>query len=405
MPHDAHEIAVTPNGRARGHPGSVAEVFGAALRLGLTSFGGPIAHLGYFRDDYVVRRRWLDDQAYGELVGLCQFLPGPASSQLGFAIGWLRAGPRGALAAWLGFTLPSALLMLAFALASRNLHGPVAAAAVRGLEIAAVAVVAQAVIGMARTMTRDLRRIVIAIGAGAAVLLTATPATQLFVIAGGALAGMLLCKDAKTTKQHVAGSDPGTTTGLVALALFLLLLLGLPILAARDRGAAFANIFFRAGAFVFGGGHVVLPLLRESLVPHWIADGTFLAGYGAAQAMPGPLFTLASYLGALAFPGSSTMGAALATLAIFLPGLLLVTTALAFRVRVMGSRRARRAMAGVNAAVVGILAAALYDPLWKAAMVSAAAVVAAIALLLLLRFKASPILVVILCVVASVAIA
>lgn len=378
----------------------------AALRLGLTSFGGPVAHLGYFRHEYVERRRWLDDHAYSELIGLCQFLPGPASSQVGFAIGWLRAGPLGALAAWLGFTIPSALLMFAFALASGSLHGPLADAAIHGLKLAAVAIVAQAVIGMARTLTPDLPRGAIASVAAAAILFTGNPVAQLIVIAGGGLAGLLWCAPEPRTAQHSMGREPKRRTGVLALTAFAVLLVSLPVLASWNRWFGFAEVFYRSGALVFGGGHVVLPLLREGLVPQWLSDPAFLGGYGAAQAVPGPLFSIAGYLGALARPEAALAGSALATFAIFLPGLLLVTGALAFRQRVMGSESARRAMLGVNAAVVGILAAALYDPLWTAGVRSIMdAIIAASGLLLLLFVKPSPILIVGLCVLSSIGMA
>jgi chromate transporter len=375
--------------------GSAGEVFAVALRLGLTSFGGPIAHLGYFRDEYVTRRQWLDDHAYSELIGLCQFLPGPASSQVGFAIGWMRAGALGALAAWVAFTLPSALLLFAFALASRSFRGPVADSVVHGLKVVAVAVVAQALIGMARTLTPDLRRILMALMAAAAMLLLANPASQVVVIAVGALAGVLLCQPGPIVAQHRSGHAPSQRLGIAALIVFTLLLVALPVLAQLSSWIAFGNAFYRTGALVFGGGHVVLPLLREGLVPAWMNDTTFLSGYGAAQAVPGPLFTIGSYLGAVGMPNARAPGAALGVTMIFLPGLLLVTGALAFRQRIMGSAEARKAIAGVNAVVVGLLAAAFYDPLWTTGIASILDVIlAAAALLLLVRFKIPPVIVV-----------
>jgi len=379
---------------ARTVQGSAREVFLAALRLGLTSFGGPIAHLGYFRDEYVVRRHWLEDHAYTELIGLCQFLPGPASSQVGFAIGWLRAGPLGALAAWVAFTLPSAVLMLGFALTSRWFQGTVANAAVHGLKITAVAVVAQAVIGMARTLTPDGRRIVIAAMAAIIVLLVGGAAVQLLVIIGGALLGLALCRPAQATIAPTVDGAPSRRLGLMALVLFALLLALLPILAHTSRWVGLASIFYRSGALVFGGGHVILPLLSNGLVPGWLAQSQFLAGYGATQAVPGPLFSIAAYLGATASPTSPLAGAVIATVAIFVPGLLLVTSALAFRGHILANRMAQRAMAGINAAVVGLLAAALYDPLWTTGIGSIAdIIVVALALLLLMRFHSPPILV------------
>ena len=400
MPNDSTDSRPLNDADGTASAGSAGEVFLAALRLGVTSFGGPVAHLGYFRHDYVVRRRWLDDRSFAELVGLCQFLPGPASSQLGFAIGWVRAGPLGALAAWIAFTLPSAVLMTCFALASRDFRGPLADAAVHGLKLAAVAIVAQAVLGRARTMTPDLRRIAIAISAAAAILLIAGPATQILVIVAGAGAGIVLCDAGQPAAVRSSGRIPRGRPGVAA---FALLLLSLPLLGTDHSWLGLAAIFYRSGALVFGGGHVVLPLLRDGLVPYWVEATQFLAGYGAAQAVPGPLFSIASYLGALASPGNAIAGALLATMAIFLPGLLLVTGALAFHGRFMGNRRVRRAMAGVNAAVVGMLAAALYDPLWTTSIGSVAdMIVAALALLLVVRLRIPPILAVVFCVAASV---
>lgn len=384
-----------------GH-GTAVEVFAAALRLGLTSFGGPIAHLGYFRDEYVVRRRWLDDHAFSELVGLCQFLPGPASSQVGYAIGWMRAGASGALAAWIAFTLPSALLMFAFAVVSRSFRGPAADAIVHGLKLAAVAVVAQAIIGMARTLTPDLRRVIMAVIAAALMLLIANPAMQVVLIAAGALAGMTLCQSATTISLQHGGFAPSRRVGVCALIVFAAVFIGLPILAPLNDWVALAQSFYRAGALVFGGGHVVLPLLREGLVPHWMNDTTFLSGYGAAQAMPGPLFTIGSYLGAVAMPRSPITASMLGIVAIFLPGLLLVTGSLAFRERIMGNALARRAIAGVNAVVVGLLIAAFYNPLWKSGITTWFDVfIAGLALTLLLRFRTPPVVVVGACVAAN----
>lgn len=389
------------SGTARGN---VGEVLAAALRLGLTSFGGPIAHLGYFRADYVVRRKWLSEGAFAELVGLCQFLPGPASSQLGFAIGWVRAVAAGALAAWLGFTLPSALLMLGFARLAPELGGPLGMAIVHGLKLAAVAVVAQAVIGMARTLAPDLRRRLIALAATAAMLVAASPALQLLVIAAGAGAGLLLCRTGPSGADVAPLRTPGRRAGVAALLLFAILLGGALLAAGEGGWGGLTAIFVRAGALVFGGGHVVLPLLREGLVPAWLSDSAFLAGYGAAQALPGPLFAVASDLGAAAMPQAPVAAAVLATLAIFAPGLLLVTGALAFGSGLRARPGVRRAMAGANAAVVGLLAAALYDPLGTSSIARPLDLaIAAAALLLLLRFRTPPIAVVLLCVGASVA--
>lgn len=379
-----------------GATGSLTEVFLAFLKLGCTSFGGPIAHLGYFREELVVRRRWLDDRAYGELVGLCQFLPGPASSQTGFALGLLRAGPLGGFAAWTGFTLPSALLMFGFAAIAKTLSGPVATAVIHGLKVAAVAIVAQALIGMARQLTPDGPRITMAVVAAALMLVIAVPAAQIGLIALGALAGLLLCRADAAAPMHHAGWTPSRRAGTACLAFFALLLVALCALAATAAAIGLADIFYRAGALVFGGGHVVLPLLRSGLVPDWMGDSAFLAGYGAAQAVPGPLFTVSAYLGAIALPGQPILGAAVALVAIFAPGLLLISGALPFRRAVADSPRARAAIAGVNATVVGILGAALYDPLWTSGIESVLdAAVAIIGCLLLVRFRPLPLLIVV----------
>ena len=375
--------------------GKAGEVFAVFLKLGCTSFGGPIAHLGYFREELVVRRRWLDDHAYGELVGLFQFLPGPASSQTGFALGLIRAGPLGGLAAWTAFTLPSALLMFGFALVANILTGAIAAAAIHGLKVAAVAVVAQALIGMARTLAPDMKRASMAIIAGALMLIFAEPAVQVGLIGLGAVVGALLLRTSSPAIQHVTGWMPRHRTALASLLLFALLLVALPVLATGSPWLNLADIFYRAGALVFGGGHVVLPLLRSGLVPAWMSDGTFLAGYGAAQAVPGPLFTLAAYLGAEAVPGMPVAGAAVALIAIFAPGLLLVAWALSYREAISTSPRLRAAVAGMNATVVGILGAALYDPLWITGVTSwFDLAVAAAGCLLLVRWRVPPLVVV-----------
>nr|WP_235919168.1 chromate efflux transporter [Aureimonas psammosilenae] len=343
-------------------------MFRAFLKLGFTSFGGPIAHLGYFRDELVIRRRWVDEATYGDLVALCQFLPGPASSQVGFALGLIRGGPLGALAAWCAFTLPSALLLVAFASSAAVLEGPVGAGLLHGLKLVAVAVVAQAVWGMARTLTPDRPRAGIAFIAVLIAVFLPGPFGQVASIALGALAGLWLCRGTALSANAHLPVPVTRTVGLAALLLFFALLFALPLLAAS--GAALFEAFYRSGALVFGGGHVVLPLLQASVVePGWIDPATFLAGYGLAQAVPGPLFTFAAYLGA-AMPTAPNglLGGMIALAAIFLPGLLLVTAALPF----WGSLRARptvqAAMRGANAAVVGILGAALYDPVWTSAI-------------------------------------
>lgn len=333
------------------------------LRLGLTSFGGPVAHIGYFREEFVTRRAWLSDGDYAELVALCQFLPGPASSQVGFALGLMRAGWLGALAAFHGFTLPSALVMVAVAMGAglSELSGVIAA-----LKLVAVAVVAQAVIGMARSLCPDGPRAAIAVAAVALLAVLSGPWAMVAVIAGGALAGAGLRLDSGAGQGglHIPVARP---VALGAAALFALGLLGLPLLAGQGAGFALADAMFRAGALVFGGGHVVLPLLQAELVATGqVSDSAFLAGYAAAQAIPGPLFTFASYLGAL---GGAT-AALIATLAIFAPGFLLLIAALPFWQALRALAPLRAGMAGANAAVVGILGAALYDPVFTSAVAS-----------------------------------
>jgi len=350
--------------------GTAGEVFWAFLKLGLTAFGGPIAHLGYFRDAFVVRRRWLGEAEYADLVALCQFLPGPASSQVGFALGLWRAGPLGALAAWTAFTLPSAALLVAFALGASAIDGPVAQGVLHGLKLVAVAVVAQAVWGMARSLTPDRQRATIALVAVALTVLLAGSMGQVAAIVVGGLAGLVLCRDGNAPAP-VAMRFPVTRwIGLVSLALFVLLLVGLPLLAAPDGGLALFDAFYRAGALVFGGGHVVLPLLEaETVTSGWVSKDVFLAGYGAAQAVPGPLFTFAAYLGAVgnAAP-NGVAGAAIALVAVFLPGFLLLVGALPFWDALRTRPLAQAGMRGANAAVVGILGAALYDPVWTNAV-------------------------------------
>ncbi|OEY13514.1 chromate transporter [Corynebacterium sp. BCW_4722] len=342
------------------------EVLRIFTRLGLTSFGGPTAHLGFFRDEFVEKRRWMSDKEYADLVALCQFMPGPASSQVGMAIGLKRAGYAGMFAAWLGFTLPSVVLMVAFALGVGQLGDISGAGWLAGLKAAAVAVVAQAVMGMAKSIVTGKVRAVVALAAFAAVLLVPHPLTQVGVIVAGMLAGLLLLK----LDDEPPAATPATTQnrgiGAAALGAFFALLVLLP-LAARGTGAQLFDSFYRSGALVFGGGHVVLPLLEQATVPTGLVDhDTFLAGYGAAQAVPGPLFTFASYLGAAAEGVHWAWGATIATVAIFLPAALLVVGIMPFWDRLRSHPRAGQALAGANAAVVGILAAALYNPVFTA---------------------------------------
>lgn len=393
--------------------GSAAEVLAVFLRLGLTCFGGPVAHIGYFRQEFVERRRWLDDEAFTDLFGLCQFLPGPASSQLGFSIGIQRAGWLGGLAAWCGFTLPSVLMLIAFAVMAPSLGGPVGAGLIHGLKLVAVAVVAQAVWDMARRMCPDHRRAGIALAALVLLSLLTTVYAQLIVIALGAAAGLLLCRSPETPPAVnriplAQGFQVSRTAGAVSLGLFLLLLLGLPALATADAGRAVQvfDAFYRSGALVFGGGHVVLPLLQQQTVATgWVNPNDFLAGYGAAQAVPGPLFTFAAFLGWVSAPSPNHWaGAVIATLGIFLPGLLLVIAALPYWQALRTRPSMVAVLNGVNAAVVGLLAAALYSPVWTSAVLSLLDLaIAAVSFFLLLRWRAPPLAIVALCAFAGIA--
>lgn len=352
--------------------GSAGEVFLAFLKLGLTSFGGPIAHLGYFRDEFVSRRGWFDDKAYGDLVALCQFLPGPASSQVGFAIGLMRAGPLGAAAAWIGFTLPSAILMVAVALGAAALNGDLAQGILHGLKLVAVAVVAQAVLGMAKSLTPDRVRAGIAVLAVLAMVALGGVLGQVGAIVLGGVLGLALCREAGNGAVEKTKSPVSRGFGVFALLLFVSLLVVLPLLAGVSPALALFDAFYRAGALVFGGGHVVLPLLEAGTVGQgWLSENTFLAGYGAAQAMPGPLFTFAAYLGAASSVSpNGLLGAGIALVAIFLPGLLIVLAALPFWHGLRSNPLAEAGMRGANAAVVGVLALALYDPVFKSAVLS-----------------------------------
>jgi chromate transporter len=354
--------------------GRVGEVFTAFLKLGLTSFGGPIAHLGYFRNEFVERRKWLDEAAYADLVALCQFLPGPASSQVGFSLGVLRGnGLLGGLAAWFAFTMPSALILFAFAMSAAALTGPVAEGLLHGLKLVAVAVVAQAIWGMARTLTPDRARAAIALAAVAIVVFFAGSLAQIAAIALGACAGLWCRGEAAPISGHL--NFPVTRLrGVIALSLFMALLLIPPAIApaAGSQGLALFDAFYRSGALVFGGGHVVLPLLQAQVVaPGWVSNETFLAGYGLAQAVPGPLFTFAAYLGAVVAPPlNGPAGAAIALVALLLPGMLLVYGMLPFWDALRTRPAAQAAMRGTNAAVVGILGAALYSPVWTSAVLT-----------------------------------
>ena len=386
--------------------GRAYEVFATGFRLGLTSFGGPIAHLGYFERTYVRERQWLSGEEYTRLVGLCQLLPGPTSSQVGFLIGFHRGSWLGALAAWVGFTLPSAMLMYAFALLTPRVHGPLSQALFHGLMLAAVAVVAQAVWSMARSSCPDWRRRSIAVLAVVLLLCFSGVAIQFAAMLLGAIGGWFLCRQVLPPAQAIP-SDIPVRIAWFALAGFGILLLVLTVAASfvPHGPVALANVFYRAGAVVFGGGHVVLPLLREGLVPNgWISDDSFLAGYGFAQSMPGPLFTVAAYLGAVSAPDhASALWAIVALVALFLPGLMLAIAGLTLLRRLTHLNGVPAILAGVNASVVGILGAALYSPVWiNAVHAGSDAVVAIVGFAFLERWRTAPVVVVLLSVLAAV---
>jgi chromate transporter len=378
------------------------EVLAVFLRLGLTSFGGPVAHLGYFRDEFVQRRRWLDDRGYADLVALCQFLPGPASSQVGIAVGLLRAGTIGALAAWIGFTLPSAAAMIVFGYGIEALGNAAGSGWLHGLKVAAVAVVAQAVLAMARALAPDRARATLAVVAAIMVLAVPSAFGQIGAILIGALAGVTLLRGAVAVEQTAAlPVRVSRAVGAALLALFFVLLIGLPLLASAIPSHALAEFdaFYRAGSLVFGGGHVVLPLLQASVVPPgWVSNDAFLAGYGAAQAVPGPLFTFAAYLGTVMGPQpNGWVGGVICLIAIFLPSFLLVIGALPFWEELRQRPAAQAALRGVNAAVVGLLLAALYQPVWTVGITNAADfALTSAAFLLLFMWQTPPWLVVIL---------
>ena len=388
---------------------ALLEVLRVSTRLGLTCFGGPIAHLGYFREEYVARRRWLDEARYADLVALCQFLPGPASSQVGMAIGIMRAGLLGGVAAWLGFTLPSALALLAFAYGLQTV-GLADAGWLHGLKVVAVAVVAQAVWGMARNLASDRERASVAILAAIAVLASRSAAAQVLVIVVAGLLGWMLLPAAGTSTTSRVRVALGKGVALMSLALFFGLLVGLPI--ARQivpsHALAVFDSFYRAGALVFGGGHVVLPLLQAEVVPPgWVTNEAFIAGYGAAQAVPGPLFTFAAYLGAVMHqPPNGWIGATWALVAVFLPSFLLIVGGLPFWELLRGRASFQAALRGINAAVVGLLLAALYDPVWNSAIKGPADFgLVLVAFGLLMFWKLPPWLVVVLTAMGGAAIA
>ncbi|MBP1841943.1 chromate transporter [Rhizobium petrolearium] len=375
--------------------GSAGEVFAAFLKLGLTSFGGPIAHLGYFRDELVLRRKWIDDKGYADLVALSQFLPGPASSQVGFALGLLRGGPLGAFAAWTAFTLPSAILLVLFAYGAAAFGGPIGGGIITGLKIVAVAIVAQAVWGMARNLCPDRERATIALGAVLIIVFMTGVLGQAAAIAAGAVAGLVYCRNHQAEITRHIEFPVSRLFGAISLSLFIALLVGLPIVtsATSSQGFSVFDSFYRAGSLVFGGGHVVLPLLETEVVQRgWVNHDQFLAGYGAAQAVPGPLFTFAAYLGTvLEHAPNGLAGAGIALIAIFLPGFLILLGVIPFWDSFRKRESAQALMRGANAAVVGILGAALYDPVFTSAIVGPRQFALALTcFVLLMAWKAAP---------------
>lgn len=382
----------------------ISEVGSAFLKLGLTSFGGPVAHVGYFRREFVERRRWLDEEHFSQLLALCQFLPGPASSQLGFSLGLLRAGWSGAIVAFIAFTFPSALLLVVFARLSTSLGGSLGQAAIHGLKLVAVAVVSHAVLGMARTLTPDRPRVLIAVLAACMIAIGTGPAMQLLVVVCGAVLGLPLCRQVNARQGASFPLAYGRRTGAALLCVYAVLLLLALVAAPRlSPLEQVAGAFYRVGALVFGGGHVVLPLLKQAVVdPGWVGNDTFLAGYGAAQAVPGPMFSLSAFLGDRLMGGQGGLaGAAVSLLAIFLPGLLMISGALPFWRTLAMRDDAARMLAGVNAAVVGLLAYALYDPVWVSAVRDIMDVAMALAAFALLAARWPALLVVAFCVVGS----
>ncbi|ALO47645.1 chromate efflux transporter [Pseudohongiella spirulinae] len=386
---------------------STFSIFRIFLALGLTSFGGPVAHLGYFRNEFVTRRQWLSERSYADLVALCQFLPGPASSQVGLALGMSQAGYRGAAAAWLGFTLPSALVLMALAVGIAGFGQQLNAGLLSGLKIAAVAVVAQAVWGMARNLCPDTPRVTLMTIATCLVLASPSAWGQVVVILVAGLTGLWLFKPAADNENHdVIPVTISRRVGVFWLLMFFALLIALPLLATvwPSQGMAMVDAFYRAGSLVFGGGHVVLPLLQAEVVPTgWVDNDMFLAGYGAAQAVPGPLFTFAAFLGsAMNQAPTAWLGGLICLLAIFAPSFLLIAGALPFWEQLRRNSRMQAALMGVNAAVVGLLLAALYDPVWTSAITDSLDFALAVLALVALTFWRLPSwLVVLLCAVAG----
>lgn len=395
------EAKLGPTANSQAKKQSVVTVFLTFLQLGLTSFGGPVAHLSYFREAFVERRRWIDEHSYADLVALCQFLPGPASSQVGIGIGLSKAGLPGAFAAWLGFTLPSALALIIFGYGILEYQETIPGGVLHGLKVVAVAVVAQAVWGMARTLCPDTPRITLAIVAAVAVIFSPTPLMQVIVIAIGGIAGLVFLKSSIQKDSSSLGIETSRSVATVAIALFFALLIGLPLIASSlpSQGLLLFDSFYRSGSLVFGGGHVVLPLLKSEVVPTgWVSNDAFLAGYGAAQAVPGPLFTFSAYLGTVNGPTpNGWIGGLICLVAIFLPSFFLVIGTLPYWDSLRRLGPVQKALTGVNAVVVGLLLAALYDPVWTSGILSPGDFALGIcAFTLLVFWKISPWLIVIL---------
>lgn len=369
------------------------EIFFVFLKLGLTSFGGPVAHLGIFHDEFVTKKRWINEHAYADLVLLCQFLPGPASSQVGIALGYSKRGLLGAVAAWLGFTLPSAVLLVLFGLGIANLNGTVGSGWLHGLKVSAVAIVAHAVWSMAVKLCPDWRRASVAVASTVVCILVPAATTQIFAILVAGLVGKFFLKE-KNTLAHMPIHAGTRRLGFFSLVLFFAILFAAPIVAKNVYlyPIQLFDSFYRVGSLVFGGGHVVLPLLQAEVVPSgWVSKDLFMAGYGAAQAIPGPLFSFSAYLGSVSnnLP-NGWIGAFIALTAVFLPSFLLVIGVLPYWEALRRITGIRSAMLGINAAVVGLLLAAFYDPVWKSAIFSPKDLVIAVSAFALLQFLRFP---------------
>lgn len=388
--------------------GTVAEVFIAFLKLGLTSFGGPIAHIAYYRQAFIEKRKWVTEAQFTQLLALCQFLPGPASSQMGYSLGLMRAGWLGGIAAFIAFTLPSACLLFGFAYWLPYLSDSISSAAIHGLKLVALVVVAQAVWLMSQQLCPDWRRRFIALASVIILVLFSQAFMQMLVVLAGAVLGLALCRNQKRLDDDQLTVRYGDNVAWFLLTLFFVLLFILPIVSDQNSLFAVIDAFYRAGALVFGGGHVVLPLLETTVVePGWVAADDYLAGYGAAQAVPGPVFSVAAYLGAM-LPGDNggLSGAVFALIAIFLPGFLLITAMLPLWKKLLHYPAAASAIAGVNASVVGLLAAALYDPIWVSVVHHVSdIVIVLIGLILLHTFRLSALIIVVWCVLASIGLA